>query len=58
MPEMPLKKLESARTGFVVEMGDAADVEVQSEEQELELKELEKAADEAPITSGTRRNRP
>jgi type IV pilus assembly protein PilB len=28
---------------------DAADVEVQSEEQELELKELEKAADEAPI---------
>src|SRR6202453_3208913 len=29
--------------------GDAADVEVQSEEQELELKELEKAADEAPI---------
>ncbi|MGA3195518.1 MAG: type IV-A pilus assembly ATPase PilB [Terriglobales bacterium] len=31
------------------ELGDAADVEVQSEEQELELKELEKAADEAPI---------
>ncbi|HXM08551.1 MAG TPA: type IV-A pilus assembly ATPase PilB [Terriglobales bacterium] len=29
--------------------GEAADVEVQSEEQELELKELEKAADEAPI---------
>ncbi len=31
------------------DFGDAADVEVQSEEQELELKELEKAADEAPI---------
>jgi type IV pilus assembly protein PilB len=31
------------------DVGDAADVEVQSEEQELELKELEKAADEAPI---------
>ena len=31
------------------DMGDAADVEVQGEEQELELKELEKAADEAPI---------
>jgi len=31
------------------DIGDAADVEVQSEEQELELKELEKAADEAPI---------
>ncbi len=31
------------------DLGDAADVEVQSEEQELELKELEKAADEAPI---------
>jgi type IV pilus assembly protein PilB len=31
------------------DIGDGADVEVQSEEQELELKELEKAADEAPI---------
>jgi type IV pilus assembly protein PilB len=31
------------------DVGDGADVEVQSEEQELELKELEKAADEAPI---------
>ncbi|MGA3092314.1 MAG: type IV-A pilus assembly ATPase PilB [Terriglobales bacterium] len=31
------------------DIGEAADVEVQSEEQELELKELEKAADEAPI---------
>jgi type IV pilus assembly protein PilB len=31
------------------DLGDAADVEVQSEEQEMELKELEKAADEAPI---------
>ncbi len=31
------------------ELGDAADIEVQSEEQELELAELEKAADEAPI---------
>ncbi len=31
------------------DIGDAADVEVQSEEQEVELKELEKAADEAPI---------
>jgi len=31
------------------DLGEAADVEVQSEEQELELKELEKAADEAPI---------
>src|SRR6266853_3124723 len=31
------------------DMGDAADVEVQGEEQELELKELEKAADDAPI---------
>ncbi|MFZ1129449.1 MAG: type IV-A pilus assembly ATPase PilB [Terriglobales bacterium] len=29
--------------------GEGADVEVQTEEQELELKELEKAADEAPI---------
>src|ERR1700678_778319 len=29
--------------------GEAADVEVQSEEQELELKELEKAAGEAPV---------
>jgi type IV pilus assembly protein PilB len=29
--------------------GDAGDVEVQAEEQEMELKELEKAADEAPI---------
>jgi len=29
--------------------GEGADVEVQAEEQELELKELEKAADEAPI---------
>ncbi|MGA7686180.1 MAG: type IV-A pilus assembly ATPase PilB [Terriglobales bacterium] len=31
------------------DMGDAGDIEVQGEEQELELKELEKAADEAPI---------
>jgi type IV pilus assembly protein PilB len=31
------------------DMGDASDIEVQGEEQELELKELEKAADEAPI---------
>ncbi|MFY9673289.1 MAG: ATPase, T2SS/T4P/T4SS family, partial [Terriglobales bacterium] len=31
------------------DLGDASDIEVQSEEQELELKELEKAADEAPI---------
>jgi type IV pilus assembly protein PilB len=31
------------------DLGEAADVEVQSEEQEMELKELEKAADEAPI---------
>src|SRR5580658_2632704 len=31
------------------DMGDAADVEVQAEQQEIELKELEKAADEAPI---------
>jgi type IV pilus assembly protein PilB len=31
------------------DMGDAGDVEVQAEEQEMELKELEKAADEAPI---------
>jgi type IV pilus assembly protein PilB len=29
--------------------GDGADIEVQDEEQELELRELEKAADEAPI---------
>ena len=29
--------------------GEGADIEVQAEEQELELKELEKAADEAPI---------
>jgi len=31
------------------EFGEAGDIEVQGEEQELELKELEKAADEAPI---------
>jgi len=31
------------------DLGDAADIEVQSDEQELELAELEKAADEAPI---------
>ncbi|MGA2004441.1 MAG: type IV-A pilus assembly ATPase PilB [Terriglobales bacterium] len=31
------------------DMGEASDIEVQSEEHELELKELEKAADEAPI---------
>jgi type IV pilus assembly protein PilB len=31
------------------DMGEGTDVEVQAEEQELELKELEKAADEAPI---------
>ena len=31
------------------DMGEAGDVEVQAEEQEMELKELEKAADEAPI---------
>jgi len=29
--------------------GDAADIDVQAEEQELELQQLEKAADEAPI---------
>src|ERR1700682_2754695 len=31
------------------DMGEGTDVEVQGEEQELELKELEKAADDAPI---------
>ncbi len=31
------------------ELGDAADVEVQAEEQQMELAELERAADEAPI---------
>ncbi len=31
------------------ETGEGTDIEVQNEEQELELKELEKAADEAPI---------
>ena len=31
------------------DLGEGTDVEVQNEEQELELKELEKAADEAPI---------
>jgi len=31
------------------EIGDAADVELQAEEQEMDLGELEKAADEAPI---------
>jgi type IV pilus assembly protein PilB len=31
------------------DFGETSDIEVQSEEQELELKELEKAADEAPI---------
>jgi type IV pilus assembly protein PilB len=31
------------------EFGEAGDVELQAEEQEIELKELEKAADEAPI---------
>jgi type IV pilus assembly protein PilB len=31
------------------DLGDGSDVEVQAEEQEIELKELEKAADEAPI---------
>jgi type IV pilus assembly protein PilB len=31
------------------DLGDGADVEVQTEAQELELRELEKAADEAPI---------
>ncbi len=31
------------------DLGEGADIEVQSEAQELELKELEKAADEAPI---------
>ena len=31
------------------DFGETTDIEVQSEEQELELKELEKAADEAPI---------
>jgi len=31
------------------DLGEGTDVELQSEEQELELKELEKAADEAPI---------
>jgi type IV pilus assembly protein PilB len=31
------------------DVGEGTDIEVQNEEQELELKELEKAADEAPI---------
>ncbi len=31
------------------DVGEGTDIEVQAEEQELELKELEKAADEAPI---------
>ncbi len=31
------------------DLGDGSDIEVQAEAQELELKELEKAADEAPI---------
>ena len=31
------------------DMGESTDIEVQNEEQELELRELEKAADEAPI---------
>jgi type IV pilus assembly protein PilB len=31
------------------EMGESTDIELQAEEQETELKELEKAADEAPI---------
>jgi type IV pilus assembly protein PilB len=31
------------------DLGDGGDIEVQAEEQEMELKELEKAADEAPI---------
>src|SRR6266852_8289354 len=31
------------------DIGDAADVEVQAEEQQIELAELERAADEAPI---------
>jgi type IV pilus assembly protein PilB len=31
------------------EFGEAGDIELQAEEQEIELKELEKAADEAPI---------
>jgi type IV pilus assembly protein PilB len=31
------------------DLGDAADVEVQAEEQQIELAELERAADEAPI---------
>jgi len=31
------------------EFGEGADIELQSDEQEMELKELEKAADEAPI---------
>jgi type IV pilus assembly protein PilB len=31
------------------DLGEGADIEVQTESQELELKELEKAADEAPI---------
>src|SRR5574342_227029 len=33
----------------MTELGDAADVELQAEEQEMELADLEKAADEAPI---------
>jgi type IV pilus assembly protein PilB len=33
----------------MTELGDAADVELQGEEQEMELADLEKAADEAPI---------
>jgi len=31
------------------DLGEAADVEVQAEEQQMELAELERAADEAPI---------
>ncbi len=31
------------------DLGDAADIEVQAEEQQMELSELERAADEAPI---------
>ena len=33
----------------MTEMGESTDIELQAEEQETELKELEKAADEAPI---------
>ena len=42
------EELESVMQSMT-DFGEAGDIEVQSEEQEIELKELEKAADEAPI---------